>query len=104
MQGVIDWGTAAITALSTGLLTTLALNFVTSERRLSRTPPRWYGSDDPDFRRATGVLLGPAILPGNDVRSLVNGDRIFPAMLQAIAGARTTICEKKVGSKKNNEF
>jgi cardiolipin synthase len=89
---VIDWGTAAITALSTGLLTTLALNFVTAERRLNRPPPRWYGSDDPDFRRATGVLLGPAILPGNDVQILVNGDRIFPAMLEAIASARTTIC------------
>jgi cardiolipin synthase len=89
---VFDWGTVAITALSTGLLTTLALNFVTAERRLNRPPPRWYGSDDPDFRRATGVLLGPAILPGNDVQTLVNGDRIFPAMLEAIASARTTIC------------
>jgi cardiolipin synthase len=89
---VFDWATAAVTALATGLVTTLALNFVTAERRLGRTPPRWYGSDDPDFRRATGVLLGPAILPGNDVKSLVNGDQIFPAMLEAIADARNTIC------------
>ncbi len=89
---MFDWATAAVTALSTGLVTTLALNFVTAERRLGKTPPRWYGSDDPDFRRATGVLLGPAILPGNDVRTLVNGDQIFPAMLEAIAGARKTLC------------
>jgi cardiolipin synthase len=68
------------------------LNFVTAERRLSRSPPRWYGSGDPDFRRATGVLLGPAILPGNQVKVLVNGDEIFPEMLEAIAQARRTIC------------
>jgi cardiolipin synthase len=89
---VFDWATAAVTALATGLLTTLALNFVTAERRLGRTPPRWYGSDDPDFRRVTGVLLGPAILHGNEVKSLVNGDQIFPAMLEAIAAAEKTIC------------
>jgi cardiolipin synthase A/B len=89
---MVDWGTAAVTALTTGLLTTLALNFVTAERRLGRPPPRWYGSDDPDFRRATGVLLGPAILPGNEVKCLVNGDQIFPAMLESIAAARKTIC------------
>ena len=79
-----DWATGA-TATTGGLLTSLALNFVTAERRLSRPPPRWYGFEDPDFRRATGVLLGPAILPGNNIRPLVNGDEIFPAMLEAIA-------------------
>ncbi|MEO8307601.1 MAG: phospholipase D-like domain-containing protein [Pseudomonadota bacterium] len=89
---MIDWATVAVTALATGLLTTLALNFVTAERRLGKTPPRWYGSDDPDFRRSTGVLLGPAILSGNDVKPLVNGDQIFPAMLAALAQARKTIC------------
>jgi len=89
---VIDWAIVAVTALIACIATTLALNFVTAERRLSRSPPRWYGSGDPDFRRATGVLLGPAILPGNDVKVLVNGDEIFPEMLEAIAQARRTIC------------
>jgi cardiolipin synthase len=37
------------------------------------------------------VLLGPPFLPGTRVRSLLNGDRIFPAMLAAIHGARTSI-------------
>jgi cardiolipin synthase len=38
-----------------------------------------------------GVLLGPALEPGNRVDTLVNGDRIFPAMLEAIRGARRSI-------------
>jgi cardiolipin synthase A/B len=89
---VIDWATVAVTAVVACVATTLALNFVTAERRLSKSPPRWYGSKDPDFRRATGVLLGPAILPGNQVQVLVNGNEIFPAMLKAIAAAKRTIC------------
>lgn len=80
------------TAALTGLLVVIALNFVTAERRLHRPPPRWYGSTEADFRRSTGVLLGPAILPGNSVQQLVDGDEIFPAMLAAIDNAQRSIC------------
>ena len=38
-----------------------------------------------------GQLLGPAIVPGNRVTALQNGDQIFPAMLGAIRGARESI-------------
>jgi hypothetical protein len=38
-----------------------------------------------------GVMLGPAIVPGNRVTDLENGDEIFPAMLVAIRGAQKTI-------------
>jgi cardiolipin synthase A/B len=37
------------------------------------------------------VLLGPAIVPGNKVTALQNGNKIFPAMLQAIRSAQTSI-------------
>jgi len=37
------------------------------------------------------VAFGPALMPGNRARALVNGDRIFPEMLEAIRGARKTI-------------
>ena len=50
-----------------------------------------YGVDDPQFARTMGTLLGPPLDGGNAVRTLVNGDRIFPAMLEAIRGARRTI-------------
>ena len=38
-----------------------------------------------------GVLLGPPVLNGNRYRVLVNGDRIFPAMLAAIRAAKEAI-------------
>jgi cardiolipin synthase A/B len=47
--------------------------------------------EDPQFVRSMGQLLGPAIVPGNRVTSLQNGDRIFPAMLEAIRGAQESI-------------
>jgi cardiolipin synthase A/B len=38
-----------------------------------------------------GTLLGSGILDGNRVETLLNGDEIFPAMLEAISSAKTTI-------------
>jgi cardiolipin synthase len=38
-----------------------------------------------------GQLLGPGLLKGNSVKALHNGDEIFPAMLEAIRGAKKTI-------------
>ena len=83
--------TIAITALATLLLVVLSLNFATPEKKLERKIEHRYAVSDPQFRREMGVLLGPAILPGNRVTDLENGDRIFPAMLEAIRGARRTI-------------
>jgi cardiolipin synthase A/B len=37
------------------------------------------------------TLLGPAILFGNRITALQNGDEIFPAMLKAIRAAEHTI-------------
>jgi cardiolipin synthase len=50
-----------------------------------------YGLDSPQFKRSMGTLLGPALLEGNKVDVLLNGDQIFPAMLAAIQGARRSI-------------
>jgi cardiolipin synthase len=38
-----------------------------------------------------GALLGPQLVGGNRVDTLINGDQIFPAMLEAIRSARKTI-------------
>ena len=43
------------------------------------------------FQRTVGHLLGPQIVAGNRVDTLLNGDQIFPAMLDAIHGARRSI-------------
>src|SRR3990172_3440414 len=75
----------------TAAVMVIALNFVPSERQVERRIEHRYGTTDPQFLRTMGVLLGPAILPGNRVEYLENGDEIFPAMLAAIAAARRTI-------------
>ena len=69
----------------------VAANLVTGEKRLTRRPRKLYASGDIDFRRSLGLLLGPSILPGNDVRMLLNGDATFPAMLNAIRSAKISV-------------
>ena len=83
--------TIVATVILTVLAVAIAMNFATPEKQLERTIPHRYGVDDPQFRREMGVMLGPAIVSGNKVEDLENGDEIFPAMLQAIAAARKTI-------------
>jgi len=46
---------------------------------------------DPQFRRTVGNLLGPPIIEGNTTTTLVNGEKMFPAMLEAIQSAKKTI-------------
>ena len=48
------------------------------------------GSDD--FAGAAEALTGAPISNGNRVELLVNGDRIFPAMLETVRGAKRTLC------------
>ena len=83
--------TVVVTVLVTAFVLVVAVNFVTPEKNLERKIEHRYAVADPQFRREMSVMLGPAILPGNHVTGLQNGDEIFPAMLEAIAGARETI-------------
>jgi len=83
--------TIVLTILATSFAFMLGANLVTAEKRLARRPRRLYTSRDADFRRALGVLLGPPIVAGNAVETLLNGDRIFPPMLEAIRAARVSI-------------
>jgi len=83
--------TIVLTVLLTVLGVALAMNFAIPEKRLEHKIEHKYAIADAQFRREMGVLLGPAILPGNRVTDLENGDEIFPAMLEAIASAQHTI-------------
>ena len=83
--------TILLTVVITVLAVVLAMNFATPEKTLERKLEHRYAVSDPEFRREMSVMLGPSIIPGNHVTDLENGDEIFPAMLQAIASARTTI-------------
>jgi cardiolipin synthase len=81
----------ATTMLVTGLGLVLLQNFKTPEKKLEYAVAHRYDTHDPQFRREMSVLLGPQIVPGNTVTALQNGDEIFPAMLQAIKAAQTSI-------------
>jgi cardiolipin synthase len=80
-----------IGALVAIVVVVVAMNFVTSEREIQKSLEHRYGVADPQFRRELGILLGPAIIDGNHVQALQNGDEIFPAMLAAIRAAEHTI-------------
>jgi len=69
----------------------IGANLATTEKRLLYRPRRLYTSGDADFRRALGILLGPPLVSGNRITSLVNGAQIYPAMLNAIRTAQTNI-------------
>lgn len=83
--------TVLLTALATGALVLLALNFTAGEKKVQQQLPRLYSTASPDFERALGSLLGPGIVGGNAVTELLNGDQIFPPMLAAIQGAKKSI-------------
>ena len=85
------WLTILITLCATVFLTVLLLNLRTSEKQIRYKLNHDFTVEDPQFLRSMGQMLGPGILPGNQVKALHNGDQIFPAMLDAIRSARKTI-------------
>ena len=82
---------AGLVVLS-ALLTLLAVNlFSGGEKEVKVDLRHEYAVADPQFLRAMGALLGPALVDGNRTETLLNGDRIFPSMLAAIRAAQKTI-------------
>jgi cardiolipin synthase len=69
----------------------VALNLTSGEKKIQHRVERLYSLDDPQFLHVMGVLLGPPVVGGNRYQVLLNGDRIFPAMLEAIRGARRSV-------------
>ena len=83
--------TALLSSLATLAAVFLVFNLLPSEEQIETELLQTYDTADPQFRRSMGVLLGPPIIEGNKVEVLLNGDQIFPAMLDAIRGAQHTI-------------
>ncbi|MFO7578341.1 MAG: phospholipase D-like domain-containing protein [Pelovirga sp.] len=79
------------TVLVTSLVLVVLQNLMTSQKVLNRKVAHRYVVADPQFRREMSVLLGPAVIHGNQVTALHNGNEIFPAMLKAIRSAQTSI-------------
>jgi cardiolipin synthase len=85
------WKVITLTAVLAVIASLLFVNFKGTEKKLERKLPRLYESDDAEFRRSLSALLGPPLVDGNAVQTLVNGHEIFPAMLKAIRSAERTI-------------
>ena len=79
------------TLFVTAFVLWIGANLATTEKRLLYRPRRLYTSGDADFKRALGILLGPPLVAGNKITSLVHGVQIYPAMLNAIRTAQTNI-------------
>ena len=81
-----------LASIATALILGLALViFVRSEKEITQRVGHLYSVTDPQFLRSMNGLLGPTLVAGNRVETLLNGDEIFPAMLKAIRAAEKTI-------------
>ncbi|HZZ10717.1 MAG TPA: cardiolipin synthase [Paraburkholderia sp.] len=83
--------TIPITAFVTLVIVLVIANLSSGEKKIEHKIERLYASDDPQFLRSMGLLLGPPVISGNRFEMLRNGDRIFPSMLEGIRSARKTI-------------
>ncbi|WP_414662011.1 phospholipase D-like domain-containing protein [Horticoccus sp. 23ND18S-11] len=79
------WFGAAVIIAATGFF------WFTSARILSKAVELSYGPADPAFSHTLGPLLGADFSPDNSVEVLLNGDGIFPPMLDAIRAAKKSI-------------
>jgi cardiolipin synthase len=80
-----------VTIVVTLVVVLVIANFTSGEKRVEHNIERLYSSDDPQFIRSMSLLLGPPVESGNRYRVLLNGDEIFPSMLEGIRGATHTI-------------
>jgi cardiolipin synthase A/B len=83
--------TIILSIAATLVVVLLVLNFRKPEKEPNHNVDRLYSIRSPQFKREMSALLGPAIVAGNSIEALQNGDQIFPAMLSAIQSARRTI-------------
>lgn len=79
------------TVLVTSFIGLILVNLMAAEKKISQDVPHRYDVTDPQFMRSMGVLLGPPLVDGNKIETLLNGDQIFASMLGAIRAAKSTI-------------
>ena len=69
----------------------LLINLGVGEKKVEYQIDAFYPIEDPQFLHVMGALLGPPVVRGNRYEALLNGDRIFPAMLAAIRAAEYSV-------------
>lgn len=86
-----DGAIVVLTALITLGFVVLTLNLSLGDKQIDTRLPRLYPVADEQFPRTMGMILTPALVSGNRIENLLNGDETFPAMLSAIRSAQRTI-------------
>jgi cardiolipin synthase A/B len=85
------WPIVLVSVIATIVAVLVAVNFSTGEAEVKERVTHTYAISDPQFQRSMNVLLGPPLIDGNRVETLLNGNQIFPSMLDAIDHARKSI-------------
>lgn len=85
------WFIIILTAIGTYLLTVIIRQFLQQEKTVVRRIRHCYGVQEEAFVRSTGSILAQPFLAGNKITPLINGDQIFPTMLDAIRHAQRTV-------------
>ncbi len=85
------WILLAIGAALALVITLIILNFASIGTHVRNKLEHQYGAHDPQFLRTMENMMGPPMAEGNQATLLCNGDEIFPAMLEAIRGARHSV-------------
>jgi cardiolipin synthase len=85
------WVTAILSAASTAFACLLTVNLASPEKNIKHEVKSDYSVADPQFDRVMGNLLGPTLVDGNRIQTLLNGDEIFTAMLHDIRNAKKTL-------------
>ena len=84
--------TALVSSALTLLIVLVVAGLMGHEKKIKHEIPSLYTVADEQFQRSMGNLLPPAMREGNRITTLINGKRIFPAMLEAISSAQRTVC------------
>ena len=80
-----------LAALVVGIVGIVALNLAPERRDLRDPIPHLQAVSDPKFLATMDGIFGGNLRGGHEIETLLNGDEIFPAMLEAIRGARSTV-------------
>lgn len=85
------WIIIPLTILLTVFCTLFYITLSAGEKQIHFQLEHEFAVEDPQFLRSMGPLLGQEVMQGNRITALQNGAEIFPAMLEAIRGAKETI-------------
>ncbi|TPI57415.1 MULTISPECIES: phospholipase D-like domain-containing protein [unclassified Mesorhizobium] len=78
-------------AIAAALITLAAVNLTPEPRAIRAIVPHRFDAEDPQFARSMSSYSQGQMFERNAVQTLVNGDKIFPSMLQAIGAAQGSV-------------